>query len=568
LRIRELQATRLIPSTFPEALQKTLDHYGLIIVMLVAVVFSVLSFAPRLTGTDDAMYLLTAKALAGGEGYSKINLAGHPPEIYHPPMVSVALAPVMIVFPNWPDYIKPSAIIEVLFMLLSIAATWKLCRELNASVEQIFAITLVMATSYVGIGWYTTSVILSEPIFTFFTILSLTLLSIFTRNRNYVILGVAGVCIGMGYLTRTVGITLAAAGVAYFLWKRDYKPALFLSLCVALFVVPWTLRGIVIQGSELGREYRNVFLASYGDTFTLKNWQSLTLGQAAPADYVARLFTNINGHATQTILQLLFPTLTGEHLLSILRTGGAGLLPNILGYATVGSVALGWLACVRRGWCVLEGYVFLYGAVILLPSWYTVRNLVPLLPFLVYYALIGIQVLVQRLFAVWDANRLPQLAAGLLAAAILGSNLLSDRHAISSGIAFIASGSPYAESMPSFLEACEWIKHNTAPNDLVSFKFSDKVYLCSGRQTPSELSTMPLLFGFRGPEAVFQSMINHANWVIIDTSEKVTPLTLGEPADSEAVPEVNEMIEQDAVHFHSIYATTTQPTLRIYQILR
>src|SRR5262245_12487243 len=50
---------------------------------------------------DDGIYVLTAKALAEGEGYRLTNLPGEPPQTKYPPLYPVLLA---LLWKLWPDF--------------------------------------------------------------------------------------------------------------------------------------------------------------------------------------------------------------------------------------------------------------------------------------------------------------------------------------------------------------------------------------------------------------------------------------------------------------------------------
>ena len=109
------------------------------------------------------------------------------------------------------------------------------------------------------------------------------------------------------------------------------------------------------------------------------------------------------------------------------------------------------------------------------------------------------------------------------------------------------------------------MKNNTSPDDLLSYKFSDKLFLCSGRKTPAELSKLPLVFGYRGEAVVYEDIKTHADWVIIDTTD--TPyFSFGDGVGANNVPIVNQMVQDDRDSFQLVYTTTASPILEIYQV--
>ncbi len=200
---------------------------------------------------------------------------------------------------------------------------------------------------------------------------------------------------------------------------------------MGLFVAPWLGRQWVISQSPETQGYRDIFLISYWDTFRLKHWQQVTLGQASLEDILRRFPTNVTGHITQSIPRLLIPTLTGDRLLLFLKNHHLAWVPLLVDLGFVVLMILGWIHRVAKEMTVLEWYIVLYIFMILLPGWHTVRNLVPVLPFLVFYLLKGVD------FTVASVKRGPETfpmrmrwaetGASLLLCLIVCSNLLSDR---------------------------------------------------------------------------------------------------------------------------------------------
>jgi hypothetical protein len=80
---------------------------GVLVLLLVAVVLGVGSWwsVGGVCGVyhDDAIYVITAKALADGEGYRLINLPDQPYQTKYPILVPSVLALVWLLWPTFPD---------------------------------------------------------------------------------------------------------------------------------------------------------------------------------------------------------------------------------------------------------------------------------------------------------------------------------------------------------------------------------------------------------------------------------------------------------------------------------
>lgn len=72
---------------------------------------------------DDGIYLLTAKALAEGQGYVYPHLPGTPPAIHYPPVWPLLLAAVLKVAPAFPASISWLKLINPFVLAAAAAAT-------------------------------------------------------------------------------------------------------------------------------------------------------------------------------------------------------------------------------------------------------------------------------------------------------------------------------------------------------------------------------------------------------------------------------------------------------------
>jgi hypothetical protein len=316
-----------------------------------------------------------------------------------------------------------------------------------------------------------------------------------------------------------------------------------------------------------------VFINSYLDTFLQKHWQDATLGRASPADLIVRWLTNIHGHATDSLPKLLFPTLQSPRLLKLLPPLHLEWAVPAFNWAVAGAIVAGFVLRLRQGLRPVELYVLLYLGFILMPGWYTFRNLVPILAFLYLYVVTLLRSvaaplarLAGRPFAAQHLGLTLSAAFVLLSATSNSLSMVGTNFEM--GARFRASRLPYVEEV-SFFEACRWIEDNTRPEARVLYRSSEKMYICSGRQASPSLSTFPVSLGARDQSGVIQAAYQEADYVVTTSTDTVDPaLTASEPIDFQSTAFLHSVLEQDPTSFALIFETSGAPTMRIYQVLR
>lgn len=549
-----------------------LDRRGIWLILLIAGVCYALSFNPRLSGTDDATYLVTAQALAAGEGFCKANLAGCPPETYYPHGFPLILAPFVAVLPGWPYNVPLLVLIPMAFALLSLPVVYHLLKRQLDVFPLPLVITLALAVNYVG-TWFTFT-LMAETLYTFVSVAALLALD---RAENSIkplrYYALAGMLIGSVALVRSVGFALLGSAVFYLLLRRQWKYAAIVLALATVFVGPVLLRGYLVTHSPTWAPYRGVFINSYLDTFLQKHWQDTTLGQATLADLGQRLLVNVKGHATGTLPKLFFPTLESPRLHRFLQPLHLNWVVPTFSWLVAGAVVAGFGLRLRQRLRPLDLYVLFYLGMILLPGWYTFRNLVPILAFTYLYVAWFLRSIPKAIAALFRGRRLAaHLGLALPVMFVLLSALSNSLSMVGTnfvmGVRYRASGFQYVEA-PSFVEACHWIGEDTQPDDLVVYCSSEKMFLCSGRQAPPSLSTMPVSLNARDHAAVIQSVYQEADFVLVTTTDVVDPpLTNSEPIAWESTYFLHPILEQDTESFALRYETTQSPAVRIYQVLR
>ncbi len=530
-------------------------RYGVLAATLVALARYLLSFAPRLTGTDDAVYLMLARSLATGHGLVDLHIAGTPPHTWYPFGFPLLLAPVIWIEPESPANVPLAMLVPLICGVLCIPlASLCLVRLRDASPGLAAFVGLFMALNWVE-GWFATKTLLSETAYMVFSFLALlfTHQYIAAPRPRWWQAALASLFIAAGFFTRQVGVTLLAAAVAYALLQRRPRRAGALLILGGLLYAPWAYRNAMVGTSALA--------GSYWDQFLRVKWDEPLLGTVTWSGLLIRLLENIWGHATGTIVQLLLPV-PGEGFLSILPSFLADTIPVVTGLGLSALIVMGYTRHLSRRVGLVEIYLPFYLGMILLPSWQTVRNLVPVLPFLIYYLIEGLRGLVgiaQSRKLLGNLSTTPPVA--LVVVLLLLSNLYADRQELRDGAMYRSIGmfyyQGYAGIERDFFEASQWIRANTPPEALFFYRFPEKLFLYTGRQTVGELTSIPVpVVNFMSIEDLIDEIRQRVDYVVVA------------PSDRDKYGDLGGMIAADSGAFVPVFATSGERRVIIYEVHR
>lgn len=206
-------------------------------VVLVAAIASIVP-APVGVFWDDGVYLLTARALAAGEGYRYTYLPGMPPAIHYPPGYPALLALLWKMTPEFPRNLPVLRLLNPCLLAIGVAGVARLgarrlplgpvAPAMAAAIAALVAPVLVL-----------TNVLLSESLF--FALLAWTLVvADGAVEEGGIRRGiVAGVLCGSLALVRTVGGVLLPAMVVALWWRGRRREALAAALVTSAMLAPW-----------------------------------------------------------------------------------------------------------------------------------------------------------------------------------------------------------------------------------------------------------------------------------------------------------------------------------------
>jgi hypothetical protein len=175
---------------------------------------------------DDGVYLVTAKSLAAGHGYTIESLPNPIPQTKYPPAFPALLALFTLVSSNT-QWLK---LLPVLCTLGWFILTWFLLRKMGA--ENSGALLLIGLTAASPAVIYVATNLMSEPLFAL--LVTATLLAVLDERAL-----LAGVLAGLATLTRAAGLPLLAACFLTFLIRDRISRTVRYCLAAAIVLAPW-----------------------------------------------------------------------------------------------------------------------------------------------------------------------------------------------------------------------------------------------------------------------------------------------------------------------------------------
>jgi hypothetical protein len=379
---------------------------------------------------DDAWYVLLAKSIATGQGFTLINSPSPGIMPFYPPGFPFLLSLVFRVAPHFPQNLWLLKGVSVIAMFgLGAACYWYFTRyrELPRALSAAIALSVVLHPVLVFLS---TSAVMTEPVFMLAQMLAVILIERCVRTEalskawRWAAAGAA--LASFAFLTRSAGVTLLGAVVCYLLKERRLGAAGVFVAGVALFVGPWMIHTKRHAPTEAQRaEQGGYIMYPYTEQFWMKVAGNPLVGTVSAGDIPQRVWDNGVQIAGEDVGRMLAVTLFRSYRLSGYEMmgyrNGVGILSFILSAVTL----LGFVAVVREKVTLAEFItVFTLGLTLLWP-WYPLRFLIPSLPFVVFYFLRGVRVVQQAYQWMKATPGLTAQPAAVLAVAgiILGLSL-------------------------------------------------------------------------------------------------------------------------------------------------
>lgn len=310
-------------------------------------------------GGDNAYYMLLAKSLASFDGYRGFT-PGNLPHVNYPPIFPLMLAPVIWLFGI--NFLACHVVV-VMTELFALIFLYFLYRRQSGQHIALLCCAIFALNYFVNLSLVR---ILSEFPYLMITAAALLLAEkAETGNKARIQYIWLPILVSLAYLTRTAGLSFFVAFLFYSLYRKQYRILLWNTPILFIPYLAWKLRARIYGASD-----------SYFSELWLKNYRDPGLGNVSILEFFERIQLNIQKIA-QGICDFVFP-IGQEHSIVIILLV-CGLI--LIGYS--------W-RLIRKQGGLMEFYVPVY--LFMLAVWpiYEPRKLMPVMPFIYLYLLIGI----------------------------------------------------------------------------------------------------------------------------------------------------------------------------------
>ncbi len=370
--------------------------------LLVVLFFMVyLARLDRVVGlvVDDAWYVLLAKALATGQGYTIINSPTPGIRPFYAPFFPALLAVFYRLSSGFPGNLWLLKSVSIAAMFGAGMLAYFYFRRVRLT-PPFVALGIAAATVfYPALVFLATSSVMSECVFTLLQLGALILIERCVAERagqaalKFAALG--AVLVAAAFLTRPAGLGLLLGSLLYLFketWVKEKltRPLLIVVAIVTLLAGPWVIYSRLYAPTPEQRAEQG---ANIVQPYTTQFWQKVAgapqEGTLTFDDLPERLWTNLSEIGKYDIGGIAFyalfrPLEPGERM----RVGAEGRGLSLL----LAALALfGYVMTVRQRLTLAEIVTPLALIISISWGWEQFRLLLPLVPLLLYYLLIGVK---------------------------------------------------------------------------------------------------------------------------------------------------------------------------------
>jgi len=345
---------------------------------------------------DDAWYVLLARGLASGQGYTLLNSPSPGIRPFYPPLFPFLLSFLFRIWPDFPANLWLLKSISIAAMLGVGFLSYSYLQRLR-EVPRWAAFGVAAATAIApALVFLATSTVMSECVF-----MLLQLATIVTAERcaragrgpgASRLAALAGVLAGASLLTRSAGVGLPVAAVAYLAKERLVRSAAICGALILLLAGPWVVasRSFAPTPRQKAEQGANI-VQTYQEQFFQRVAGQPLKGLITWQDLPQRIAFNLSQIGHQAMGGFAFYPL----YLGVEPDDRVPLTPATralsLGLALV--LLTGFLSVALRKVTLAEIVVPI--SVVVTISWGSgqFRLLLPLLPLLLFYLVIGVETL-------------------------------------------------------------------------------------------------------------------------------------------------------------------------------
>ncbi|MGH9938990.1 MAG: hypothetical protein ACREAM_22350, partial [Blastocatellia bacterium] len=353
---------------------------------------------------DDAWYVLLAKALATGQGYTLINSPTPGITPFYAPGFPALLSIFYRLSPNFPENVWLLKSVSIAAMIgAGFIAFRYFNRQRALPVYVAFAIAFA-TTIYPALVFLATSSVMSECVFTLTQLAAIFLIEKSVARDSsggkiasaWSYAAIGGALASFAFLTRPAGLGLLIGTPVYLFKERLPKQALIFAAVVALLVGPWTIysRSHAPTPEQSAEQGANI-VQPYATQFWQREAGKPLSGTITLGDLPERVWNNLS-----EIGRFDFGAFVFYSLYRPLEPGELAPVPNEARMISLFFALLalaGFIATARERMTLAEIVTPLAIGVSLFWGWEQYRLLLPLIPFIFFYLLMGVR-LIARLY--------------------------------------------------------------------------------------------------------------------------------------------------------------------------
>src|SRR5262249_37874441 len=194
---------------------------------------------------DDAWYVLLAKSLATGHGYSLINSPSPGILPLYPPGFPFLLSLAYRLSPSFPENVWLLKSVSIVAMIVSGIIIYRYFlrdRKISAPVAMGIAVTTVICPPLVFLA---TSTMMSDCVFLLTFLLSVVVTELRAQagrhSEGWAYAVLAAALSSFAFLTRSIAVALIMAVILYLLKERLIRSAAIFTVAVAVMIGPWMI---------------------------------------------------------------------------------------------------------------------------------------------------------------------------------------------------------------------------------------------------------------------------------------------------------------------------------------
>lgn len=448
---------------------------------------------------DDAWYVMLAKALATGQGYTLINSPSSGILPLYPPGFPFILSLAYRVMPQFPDNIWLLKSVSIAAMMAAGFLTYRYfakIRKLSPYLALFIALATMLNTTLVFLA---TSSLMSECVFLLLFLSAVTVIEGGVRasgDGKALRFVLAGAILSAGaFLMRSVAVSLIVAVFIYLLKERMRRQALIFAAVAISLSAPWMIYSRLHAPTPAQQQEQGGHIVQpYTQQFWQKRAGDTSSGAATMRDIPGRVWENIVEISGRDVARILVAPIF-EALINPAKEiqdqdvqVGGKRNTLIFSFILAALIVIGFIVAAFEKVTLAEIAVLVSLGITVLWPWETFRFVLPLAPFLIFYFLASVKFIV-RIFQRQGEGSSDRMSGSALSAAavlLVAVNLYGNvNYLVKSGSESVLEDNPWATIFDEAEEMMRFLDQNAPKDSVISTPNPAFVHLYTGHKTVS-----------------------------------------------------------------------------------